>query len=193
MSAGGPTAPDGSNRAAKLRLIFALGLLGTLILPVVFNEALRPLTAVTPHHPVELQFVWNRGAAVEVLRGYELRPAALDRYLLLDTVFPVFYGCFLYALASLTARNHPRPGWERRGRLLAGAAAVAVAADWLENALTLAVFSDLDGFAVWLPPGLAAFALIKWLAVAASLGGSIILLLGRLGRPAGAKLSNTDA
>lgn len=193
MSAGEPTAPGGSNRAAKLRLIFALGLLGTLILPVVFNEVLRPLTAVTPRHPVELQFVWSRGAAVEVLRGYELRPVVLDRYLLLDTVFPVFYGCFLYALASLTARNHPRPGWERWGRLLAGVAAVAVAADWLENAFTLAVFSDLDGFAAWLPPGLAAIALIKWLAVAATLGGSIILLLGRAVPPSNARAINTGA
>ncbi|MBD3400229.1 MAG: hypothetical protein GF399_07845 [Candidatus Coatesbacteria bacterium] len=165
-----------------LWLMLAVGLVGSVLAVLLLRDALIPLRALAPHDPVELQFAWSRAAAIEILRGYELLLPALFTSLVIDGFFPVCYGLLLLGAATLVRRGTPPGSWRRLGGAAMLFAGLAPVCDWLENAFTLQLITNLETVPGWAVFGLTLFAEIKWLlllAVVVWLLGAVIVVIRR--------------
>ena len=165
-----------------LWLMVAVGLVGSVLALILIRDVLAPLRALAPHEPVELQFAWSREAAIEILRGYELRLPALFTSLIIDSFFPVCYGLLLFGAAALVRRETPPGSWRCLGGAALLFAGLAPICDWLENAFTLQLLNNLETVPGWAVFGLTLFAEIKWLlllAVVVWLTGAFLAVIRR--------------
>ena len=166
-------------------LLVVAGLAGSFAVLMLMQRVLAPLLALASYHPVELQFAWTRDAAIEIMRGYELRLPALLDFLALDGFYPLFYGMLFFGTTALVRRALKEGVWRKPGTAALIFCLAAPVCDWLENGLTLHLFNNLDTVPAWCVFGLTLFAEIKWLlllGVVVWLVGGIIGILRSRGK-----------
>lgn len=163
-------------------LLLAASGLATIVIAMALTQLPVPYSSTAAN--LALQLPQQAAQFSDQLRDWSADPQALERYMRLDTVFPVAYSLFLALLCGLLGQLHTEAGRRRLGPLGAGlswAVLLCIPLDWLENHWLAQAIDQSPGAAQWyLQLGHQLSATPKYLLLALSVAWLLFALLGVL-------------
>jgi hypothetical protein len=163
-------------------LLLAISGLATIVISVALAGLPEPYSS--PAANIALQLPQTATQLGKQLHDWSVDPQALERYLRMDTVFPMAYALFLALLCGLLGQLHTEAG--RRslgptGKVLSWVVLLCMPLDWLENHWLARAFDQAPGAADWyLQLGHQLSATPKYLLLALALAWIMFALIGLL-------------